>query len=217
MLFTPMLSLLLTCIVLISIPGPSILYIVGQALAQGKKAALLSVLGNAVGTTVIAILIASVIGPILISSSAARFALTSLGAVTLVMIGFRHVTSSNTAAVKTPHCTAGVSNKSFYTGVIVGATNPKALVIFGTVVPSFYSLDGGLPPILKLLLLSSIPILTGLLIDSLWALLADKLGAFLKKSPLALRYMNACGGFFILIMAFMLILEAYGNVKAHII
>jgi len=40
------------------IPGPSVLFVVGRALAHGRRTALASVLGNAFGVEVVAICVA---------------------------------------------------------------------------------------------------------------------------------------------------------------
>ena len=44
-----LLTFTLAGIVLVAIPGPSVLFIVGRALAHGRRAALLSVAGNTTG------------------------------------------------------------------------------------------------------------------------------------------------------------------------
>lgn len=59
------LSLAATVFVLIAVPGPSNLYIIGQTLASGRRAAFLSVVGNAVGFAVIGAAVVSVLGELL--------------------------------------------------------------------------------------------------------------------------------------------------------
>ena len=44
-----LLAFSLVALIIIVIPGPSVLFSVGRALAWGKKAAIISVVGNAVG------------------------------------------------------------------------------------------------------------------------------------------------------------------------
>ena len=51
----------LASFVLIVIPGPSVLFVVGRALAYGRRTALATVLGNAAGNYLVAICVAVVL------------------------------------------------------------------------------------------------------------------------------------------------------------
>jgi len=64
-------GLVLTSALVIAVPGPSILFLVGQALPLGRRRALLGVLGNAVGTYAVAVVLALGIGSLLMSSGQA--------------------------------------------------------------------------------------------------------------------------------------------------
>jgi len=62
-------------LVIIVIPGPSVLFVVGRALAHGRRVALASVLGNEAGSLVLVVLVAAGVGPLV-----ARSALVASGA-----------------------------------------------------------------------------------------------------------------------------------------
>lgn len=51
-----------TAFVVIVIPGPSVLFVVGRALAHGRRVALASVLGNEAGSLVLVGLVAAGVG-----------------------------------------------------------------------------------------------------------------------------------------------------------
>ena len=53
-----LLTFTLAGIVLVAIPGPSVLFIVGRALAHGRRAALLSVAGNTTGASLVVVVVA---------------------------------------------------------------------------------------------------------------------------------------------------------------
>ena len=57
-----LLAFLLAGVVLVAIPGPSVLFIVGRALAHGRRAALTSVAGNTTGVVLIVLAVALGIG-----------------------------------------------------------------------------------------------------------------------------------------------------------
>ena len=78
-------------LILIVIPGPSVLFVVGRALAHGRRTALASVVGNAAGVEVVAILVALGVGT-LVERSALVFTIVKLaGGVYLIWLGVRAV------------------------------------------------------------------------------------------------------------------------------
>src|SRR5690554_3309856 len=75
--------------VLILIPGPSVLFVIGRALSLGRAGALLSVLGNALGAFVQVVAIAAGLG-ILIEQSVVLFTVIKyVGAAYIVFLGIQ--------------------------------------------------------------------------------------------------------------------------------
>jgi threonine/homoserine/homoserine lactone efflux protein len=86
-----LLAFALASFILIVIPGPSVLFVVGRALAHGRRTALASVAGNAVGVEVVAICVALGVGT-LVQRSALVFTVVKLGGgLYLVWLGVRAV------------------------------------------------------------------------------------------------------------------------------
>src|SRR5579871_2392852 len=90
-LATGLFGLILTCVVLIAIPGPSIMFLIGQTLSLGRGHALRGVLGNALGTLSIAMVVAVGLGVLLEQSPALMSVLRGLGALVLGGIGLRYL------------------------------------------------------------------------------------------------------------------------------
>lgn len=211
---TPYISLFITCFVLIAVPGPSILFLLGQAMAVGKRDALFSVVGNAAGTFSVAILMSIGLGYLLASSNWLKMLLPIVGAAVLIFIGIKYLSSSGKPQPENVIDLRTRQTHAFRNGVVVGATNPKAYIIFGTIVPSFVPIEMLVPSVSFLLSLSMVPILTGLVVDALWVLAAAKARSFLRDSTEALKWMHITGGLFMIIMAIWLIVEALGSVSA---
>lgn len=79
--------------VIIVIPGPSVLFVIGRALAYGRRVALITVVGNTVGAFLAVALVALGVGSVVERSLVAFTALKWLGAAYLVYLGvqaFRH-------------------------------------------------------------------------------------------------------------------------------
>ena len=78
---------LATSIVIVLAPGPSVLFIIARAVSWGRKTALYTVTGNAVGSFILSALVAVGLGPILQRSDLA-FAVVQWGGGTyLIYLG----------------------------------------------------------------------------------------------------------------------------------
>ncbi|MBU6494328.1 MAG: LysE family translocator [Burkholderiales bacterium] len=203
-LFNGIAGLLLTSLILIAIPGPSVLYILGQALARGRRAALLSALGNAAGIALVGCVVAAGLGALITTTPVVQAYVRLIGAVVLLAIGLQYLRAALRGGAATLARGGGTQRRSLLVGVMVGATNPKALVMFGTVVPSFLTLPPGASPTASLLLLSLVPIGVGLVVDASWALVGDAGRRFLADSARGIRLLQGFGGALMIVMAVML-------------
>ena len=81
----------LTSFVLIVIPGPSVLFVVGRALAHGRRTALASVVGNALGVYVVAAFVAFGLGRVVQSSEIVFSIVKVVGGVYLIWLGVQAI------------------------------------------------------------------------------------------------------------------------------
>lgn len=189
-----LIALALACAVLIAVPGPSVMFVVGRALSYGRRTALASVVGNSIGCYLAAVCIALGLGPLLQRSDMLFSVIKYAGATYLVWLGiqaFRH--AQPVAADATAPAPAGSSWRSVRTGVLVGATNPKTFIIFAAVLPQFVNPDAG-PVTAQMLQLALVPILIGLLTDSAWASAAGRARDWLALSPRRTTMIGRVGG-----------------------
>jgi threonine/homoserine/homoserine lactone efflux protein len=77
----------LTAFVVIVIPGPSVLFVVGRALGSGRRVAVLTVIGNALGEYVQVIAVAFGVGALAEQSVAAFTTLKLVGGAYLIYLG----------------------------------------------------------------------------------------------------------------------------------
>jgi threonine/homoserine/homoserine lactone efflux protein len=208
--FDGLVGLVLTSAVLIAVPGPSILFLVGQTLSVGRQSALRAVVGNALGAYGVGVVLAVGIGSLILRSDAVMLAIQGFGAVVLCAIGLRYILATQPLGGGTGAGDGRATRRqSLVSGAIVGFTNPKALIMFGTIVPSFMA-GGTESPIATLLVYSLIPVGLGLVIDALWVLTAHAASVRLLRAERSLRLVNAAGGALIFAMGVLLALEATG-------
>lgn len=189
------LAFALLCVVIIVVPGPSVLFTVGRALTVGRREALLTVAGNAIGAYLQAVAVAVGIG-VLVERSIVVFTVIKLvGAAYLVFLGVQAIRHRRkvTEALAEGIPTVLPSRRALRDGFIVGVTNPKVIVFFVVALPQFTDPAAGSVP-LQMLVLSAMFPLIALVLDSMWALLAATARTWFSRSPRRLEMVGGTGG-----------------------
>jgi threonine/homoserine/homoserine lactone efflux protein len=184
----------LTVFVLILIPGPSVLFVVSRGVALGRRAALATVVGNAGGLALQALLVAAGVGSIVQESVTAFTVLKLLGAAYLVLLGVRMFLDRRRLSTVVD---TAVERKSvrriLREGFVVGATNPKGAIIFTAVLPQFVDRVAGHVP-LQLGFLGALCVAFALVSDSAWAVASGSVRLWLARSPRRLQLLGGAGG-----------------------
>jgi threonine/homoserine/homoserine lactone efflux protein len=180
--------------VLIAIPGPSVLFVIGRALSLGRGPAIASVAGNAVGVYVVAVLVAFGLGPLVQRSDAAFLAVKLAGGLYLLWLGIQAIRHRHGLAAALDAQVPQVSRwRVARQGFVVGVANPKALIIFGAVLPQFVNRAAGHVPG-QMLLLSLVSFGIALISDSLWAVTASTVRSWFAGNPRRLAAVGGAGG-----------------------
>lgn len=178
-------------VVIIAVPGPSVLFTISRALTVGRRSALVTVVGNALGVAVQVVVTAFGMGAVVEDSAIAFSVINYLGAAYIVYLGIQAIAHRHSITTALGQRIAPVSaRRAVRDGLIVGATNPKTIVVLVAVLPSFADPTAGHLP-LQLLILGLLFPVIAVVSDSLWALVAGTARAWLARSP---RRMAAIGG-----------------------
>jgi threonine/homoserine/homoserine lactone efflux protein len=189
-----LLAFVLLAVVLILVPGPSVLFVVTRSLTLGPRAGLATVVGNATGAYTQVIAVAFGIGALVQESIHVFTAIKLVGAAYLVFLGvqtFRHRRSL--VAVLGAPVERKLARRIFADAFVVGVFNPKVIVFFVAILPQFVDRSAGAVP-LQLLLLGAVFCLIALVCDSMWALAAGAARAWLAGSPRRLEAIGGTGG-----------------------
>jgi threonine/homoserine/homoserine lactone efflux protein len=188
------LAFLVASILFIQVPGPSLLFTIGRALTVGRREALLSVVGNALGLVVQVSFVALGIGAVVAASAAAFTVLKLVGAAYVVWLGVSAIRNRADArlALQNPERPPAPGAHAVRTGFVVGVTNPKTIVFFAAFLPQFTS-DSG-PAALQSVLLGIVFGILAVCSDSLWALGAGKARDWFARKPHRLEKLSASGG-----------------------
>jgi threonine/homoserine/homoserine lactone efflux protein len=173
-----------------------VLFTISRALTVGRRGALLTVAGNEIGLCVQVVAVAFGVGAVLERSAQVVTAVKLAGAVYLVYLGVqaaRHRTSvAETLAAKVRPVTP---LRAVRDGFVVGVANPKSIVFFVAALSAFISdAPGHLPVPAQMLILGALFPIIALVLDSLWATIADTARRWLVRSPRRLAMIGGAGG-----------------------
>lgn len=186
-------------LILLAIPGPTVMLVVSYALTQGRKSALASVLGVGLGDATAATASLLGLGAILAASTTAFAILKWIGAIYLIWLGIKMWRSRPTALGA--HEVADIpARKIFWHAYIVTALNPKGIVFFMAFLPHFIAAQAPVVP--QLTLLGITFVVLGIFNAAIYALAAAAVGRKLR-SPSLLRIVNKLGGGFLISAAAM--------------
>ncbi|HET8958116.1 MAG TPA: LysE family translocator [Microcella sp.] len=187
------LAFLAMSVVIIIVPGPGVLFVVGRALVLGTRGALLSVLGNAAGVAVQIVVVAAGLGVVIASSELLFTAMKVLGAAVLVWLGVQSIRHRRALSADEASAVAVRTRTLVRDSVVVGLTNAKTIVFFVAALPQAANPDLG-APVLQMLILGAVFLVMGIASDSLWAIAAGTARDWFAVNARRLATVRAAGG-----------------------
>jgi threonine/homoserine/homoserine lactone efflux protein len=183
----------LASFILVIVPGPSVLFVISRGVALGRKAAVLTVLGNELGLLVQVLLVAAGVGSLVQRSVVAFEVLRLAGAAYIVYLGVQAIRHRRALSTVLDVTATRASRHILREGFIVGVTNPKAIVFFTAVLPQFVDPDGAAVSV-QMALLGLISVTVAFVCDSAWGVLAGTVRAWLSGAPHRLARLGGAGG-----------------------
>ena len=189
-----LLGFTLASLVLIVIPGPGVLFIVGRALAHGRRTALATAGGHAAGNYVVAACVAVGLGAILQRSATAFAVVKVAGAAYLVWLGIRAIRHRKSLAAAFAAAAEPRDGwRALRDGAVVGLTNPKSYILFGAILPQFVDRGAGNVPG-QMLALALVSVLIGAVSDCAWGFAASAVRNWFASSPRRFELVGGAGG-----------------------
>ena len=188
-----LLGFTVAALIMIVIPGPGVLFVVGRALAHGRRAALATAAGHALGNLVVGVCVAFGLGALLERSAEVFIAVKVAGAAYLVWLGVQAIRKRSTLEVRFAGGGPTSGRRSLWDGIVVGVTNPKTYILLGAILPQFVNRQAGHVP-LQMLLLSAISVTIGAASDTGWACAASGVRSWFARSPRRFALVGGAGG-----------------------
>lgn len=175
-------SFALAALVLIAVPGASVLFVVARTVEHGRRAGLVSVLGLEAGTLVHVGVAAAGLSALLAASATALTGLELAGAAYLVWLGLRALRPPGRQAPQGPgpdgHPHPAAPRRLFRDALAIEGLNPKTALFFIAFLPHYLKPGHG-PVWTQVLVLGGCFVAVAVLVDSAWALLAGRWRAHL--------------------------------------
>ena len=181
-------------VALVIVPGPSVMFVVGRAVALGKRSTLLTVCGNTAGLYTQVVMVALGLG-VIVERSAAMFTAVKLtGAVYLIWLGLQAIRHRHRASnVLSPGLPIKSKQAVVLDGFVVGFANPKTIVFFAAILPQFVEPASGSAS-LQMATLGLVFAGVALVLDSAWGLAAGTARDWFIRSPRRLEQFSVTGG-----------------------
>ncbi|NUR80303.1 MAG: LysE family translocator [Dermatophilaceae bacterium] len=186
-------AFLVASILFIQVPGPSLLFTIGRALTVGRREALLSVVGNAIGVTTQAVLVAVGLGAVVAASATAYTVVKVAGAAYVIWLGVQAIRNRHDAREALEKQVSAKRGHALRIGMVVGLTNPKTVLFFVAFLPQFTNPAAGHVAV-QMAVLGAVFGALAVCSDSVWALLAARAREWFARKPARLDTLGATGG-----------------------
>ena len=177
--------------ILLMIPGPTVLLVVGYALSSGRRSAWRTVPGVILGDAVAMAASLTGLGALLAASADAFTVLKWIGAAYLVYLGVRMWRAEPSIGEIKPGETAGAQWSLTAHAFAVTALNPKSIAFFIAFLPQFISPAAPVTP--QLVILGTTFLALAIVTVAAYAILAASMREQLRQ-PRVLRAINRTGG-----------------------
>lgn len=181
----------LACLVLALVPGPGVAAIIGFAFSSGRRTALASVAGMAVGNLIAITLSLAGAGALLAASATAFTILKWMGALYLIGLGILTIVRSGTRAADQAPRAPIRPRMAFASTVAVGTFHPKTILFFVAFAAQFIRPDAPYLPQAAILALT-FPLIAAVT-DTCYALAASRASG-LVRTPGVRKWAERAGG-----------------------
>ena len=182
-------AFLFASVVLLLIPGPTVLLVVSYALTQGRKVAVAMAAGVALGDFTAMTLSLAGLGALLLTSATLFTILKWIGAAYLVYLGIR-LWRANPVLPDVEAEAVARAGGVFAHAFAVTALNPKSIAFFVAFVPQF--IDHAQPLLPQFVIIEATFVTLATINALAYALAADKLRGRIRR-PGVLTWMNRTG------------------------
>ncbi len=176
------LAFALICLGMVLTPGPNMIYLVSRSICQGPVAGLVSLGGVALGFVFYMLMSALGITVLIMAVPFAYDVLKFAGAAYLLWMAWQALKPGGRSPFQVRDLPKDSPQKLFVMGLVTNILNPKAAVLYLSLLPQFVDPAKG-SVLLQSVVLGSMQIAISVTVNSLIALMAGSIALFLAGRP----------------------------------
>jgi threonine/homoserine/homoserine lactone efflux protein len=178
-----LLAFALLCLGLVLTPGPNMMYLVSRSICQGRSAAMVSLGGVGLGFLVYMLAAALGITALLFAVPIAYDVLRLTGAAYLLYLAWQALRPGGRSPFQVRDLPVDSNRRLFAMGLVTNLLNPKAAMLYLSLLPQFIDPAHG-NVLTQSLVLGSLQIIISLSLNALIATAAGTIAVFLGSRPL---------------------------------
>ncbi|GAA2600039.1 LysE family translocator [Dactylosporangium fulvum] len=167
-------------------PGPNMMYLVSRSITQGRRAGLISLGGVAVGFLVYLTLATLGLSVVFATVPGLYLAVKLAGAAYLAWLAWQAVRPGGTSVFAPVDLPPDSTRKLFTMGLMTNLLNPKAAIMYASLIPQFVDVRAG-HLVVQGFVLGGVQIAVSMLVNTGIVLAAGTIAVFLAKRPTWLR------------------------------
>jgi threonine/homoserine/homoserine lactone efflux protein len=179
-------GVLVVALAMVLTPGPNMMYLVSRSITQGRRAGLISLGGVAVGFLVYLTATNLGLSALFVAVPEMYVAVKLAGACYLGWLAFKAVRPGGTSVFAPVALPPDSPRRLFSMGLLTNLLNPKAAVMYLSLIPQFERPAAG-HLIAQGFILGSVQIVASLTVNSCIVLAAGSISTFLRRRPTWLR------------------------------
>lgn len=185
------------------VPGPSMLFVMSQAIWRGPRSGAAALAGLQFGYIVWWVLAALGLGTLAAAVPLAFRVLAAAGALYLGWLGVQALRHAGTPLSDDANAARQPSRHAFRYGIIVALSNPKSLIYIVALLPPFVDADSPVVP--QLVVLAAVAMAIDIVLGALYIVAGSRLAAAMGRPAMRRWLDRAVGTIFLLIAAVILV------------
>lgn len=167
-------------------PGPNMMYLVSRSISQGRRAGLMSLTGVAVGFLVYLAAATFGLSALFAAVPEIYLAVRLAGAAYLLWLAWKVLKPGGVSVFAPVELPPDSPRKLFAMGLFTNLLNPKAALMYGSLIPQFLAPSAG-HVVVQGFLLGGIQITVSMLVNAAIVLAAGTIAVFLARRPTWLK------------------------------
>jgi len=174
--------MVLTALVMVLTPGPNMIYLVSRSISQGRGAGLISLAGTGVGFVIYMLMANLGLAVVFVAVPWLFIGFKAAGVLYLAFLAWQALRPGGRGVFDVRELPRDSSARLFRMGLVTNLLNPKAAIMYLTLIPQFIDPNRGSPTV-QGLTLGAIQIAVSLAVNAMIVIAAGTIAIFLTRRP----------------------------------